>query len=142
MRYIILILFSFSFLISCSQNLRSSYKYKCAEQLTESVINNYIENSFEDYTDEDLNFLADITTYIMDSNPEKDSYECFFNQHQKNLLVLDVYGLENEEKIDKTVCGLLENKKIKLPRTTIILFHKYINGFDDGGIIVGLKISK
>jgi len=53
-----------------------------------------------------------------------------------------VLGLENENNIDKTICALVENKKINLPKTTIILFHKYINGFDDGEIIVGLKIIK
>ena len=141
MKHILLLIFFVSFFTGCSQTLKSSYKFKCAEQLTESEIDN-LENTFKDYTDEDLDLLADITTFIIDSNPEKDSYECFFNKREKKLLVLDVLGLENEEKIDKTVCGLLENKKIKLPKNTIILFHKYINGFDDGGIIVALKITR
>ena len=89
-----------------------------------------------------MDLLANITSFIIDYNPEKEAYECFFNKREKDLLVLDVLGLEDENKIDKTICALIENKKIDLPKTTIILFHKYINGFDDGGIIVGIKIIK
>lgn len=141
MKHIIFSVFLFSILTSCGQNSKIVYKYKCAKQLTENEIKNYQINTFENYSDSDLDLLADITTFIIDSNPEKDSYECFFNKREKKLLVLDVFGLENEDKIDKTLCNLVENKQIKLPKKTIILFHKYENEFDDGGIIVGLRID-
>jgi len=125
-----------------SQDLKNSQEYKCATPLTKSEFYKFQYNTFNDYKDKDLDLLADITTFIIDSNPEKEAYECFFNKREKNLLVLDVLGLENEASIDKTICALIENKEIKLPKNTIILFHRYVNGFDDGGIIVALKFNK
>jgi len=141
MKHTIFIFFLLLSLVSCGQNSKSTREYKCAKQLTENEIREYQFNTFKDYTESDIDLLANITSFIIDTNPEKDSYECFFNKRKKDLLVLDVLGLENESKIDETICSLIENKEIKLPKNTIILFHKYTNGFDDGGIIVGLKIT-
>ncbi len=140
MRAILKYFFLFLFLTSYAQNSTSTHQYKCAALLSEKEIEKYQNNTFKNYTEIDLDVLATMTTFIIDSNPEKDSYECFFNKSEKDLWVFDVLGLENEDQIDKTLCLLIKNKEIKLPKNTILLFHKYVNEFDDGGIIVGLKI--
>lgn len=141
MKFLFLILSVLCFLPGCSQNVQNSYDYDCASSLSKDEIKKFQYNTFEDYTDEDLDLLAEITSYITDANPEKDSYECFFNKRANDLLVLDVYGLESEESINKTMCGLSKNKKLPLPKNIIILFHKYIDGFKDGGIIAGLRMK-
>jgi hypothetical protein len=138
MKRIITVLLLSIFAMSCGQSYRSSYTYQCATQLTNNEIYDAQQNSLYDYSNDDLDLLADITTFIIDSNPEKDDYECFFNKRTKDLLILDVYGLEDEAKIDNTFCELIKNQNIELPQNVIILFHRYVNGYDDGGVIVGL----
>ena len=128
-------------LTGCGQNSEHKYNFTCASKISKNEVKDFENNSFEDYSDSDIDLLAEITTFIIDSNPENESYECFFNERKKDFLVLDVYGLENEKKIDETLCKLKANKDIKLPKKTYFLFHKYVNEFEDGGILVGLSVD-
>ena len=124
--------------ISCADVYKSDYKFRCASPLSNRQIDLFKSNNFDNYTESDLDLLADITTYLIEVNGDTSEFEVFFNQKTEKLLVLDVYGLENEDQIDSTTCGLFNNSKIKLPAHMIILFHQYKNGNEDGGIIVGL----
>ena len=124
--------------ISCADVYRSDYKFRCASQLSNRQINLYKLNSFKNYTENDLDLLADITTCIIEVNGDTSEFEIFYNQKTEKSLVLDVYWLENEEQIDSTTCRLFNTTTIKLPAQMIILFHQYKNGYEDGGIIVGL----
>lgn len=115
-------------------------RYECGQRLAIEEISEYQVNSFSGYTDEEIRLLTKIMTLILETNPEKETYECFFNTSKKNLLVLDVFGLEDYQCINRTLCSLRDDTDIKLPKNTIILFHIYVNGFEDGGIIEALRM--
>lgn len=136
------IIASILFLISCNTSNLIDNKFTCAQKLSDKELNNLKSNNFKDYSDSDLELLADITTLIIKSNGDTSEFEVFYNRKTDTSLTIDIYGLEIVKQIDKTVCDLKNTNEIDLPNHMNLLFHRYVNGYDDGGIIVGLSIKK
>lgn len=133
-------IFIIFFLIGCRRTGENNYK--CADNLSDEEINSFKTITNKDYSDEDLGKLADITTQIMKCYGDSAEFEVFFNSKSDNFLALDIFGLENEKKIDRTVCALKNNLDLHLPASTVLLFHKYTKDLNDGGIVAGLKLKK
>ena len=137
MKKLILILFV-GVVFGCTTENKVEFEFSCGKQLSDNEIKKYIPNNLLDYSADDLDLLADITTLVFDNNSDTSVYEVFYNYRNNETLVLDVFGVENYKQIDTTFCGLVNNQNLNLPQSLTILFHRYANGYEDGGIVVGL----
>lgn len=133
------LIFIICFLLSCGR--ASKNNYKCADNISEEEIDSFRSKTTQDYSDEDPDKLAYITNKLIECNGDSAEFEVFINLKRDNFLTLDIFGLENENKIDLTVCALKNDPNLHLPSLTILLFHKYTKDLNDDGIIAGLKLK-
>lgn len=130
-------------LLSCTPAIaQNEYPFKCGDALTFEEVRPLKMSLFSDYTEGDIKMVEDITAHVAKQYDKTIPYEVFINQKTDTSLVLDIYGLEKEEEVDETSCWIFNGKEIDLPARTTLLFHRYINDYQDGGIVVGLTWKK
>lgn len=134
---LLLILFSFA-----SARAQNEYPFKCGEALTFEQVRPLKYNNYTDYSEKDIKLVDAIDKYIAANNDKSVEYEVFINQRTDTSLILDIFGLEKEEEVDKTSCGIFNSTDMGLPARVTLLFHRYINESEDGGIVVAITQKK
>lgn len=130
-------------LLSCLPAIaQNEYPFKCGEPLTFEQVRPLKYNNYTDYSEKDIKMLEAISAYIVANNDKSVEYEVFINQRTDTSLILDIFGLEKEEDVDKTSCGIFNSTDMGLPARVTLLFHRYINESEDGGIVVALTQKK
>ena len=117
-------------------------KYKCATELPKTQIDSFKTHIVTNTLKEELIILQDAITLVNEKNSPDSVRQVTLVQKAKNLLVLDIYGIADRNKIDDIACRLFSHKTFKLPTEVILLFHSYSSKLDDGGIVVGLTNKK
>ncbi len=124
---------------ACGTNKSGQSKYKCGRGLSATEIGQISTAGIKDYSDEDLNNLAELTTLVSKLNSDSLEYEVFYLEKSSTRLVLGVFGVDNAEQIEKTACGIFEGKDLKLPKEKWLLFHKYVNGSAGSEFLIGIS---
>jgi len=113
--------------------------FSCGEQLSGKEINTFNHSGVSGYTDEDLSTIAEITDLVIHHFGDTSENEVFYNTKLPNSLAIEIYGVEQLSDIDSISCKIFNSKSLKLPNDLTLLFHKYVNGANDGGIVAALR---
>ncbi len=126
-------------LFGCSP--ATSNSFNCGDELSDSELKTYRQSTFKNYSDTDLDKLAEITSAVVKCNGDTTEFEVFFNKKENDLLAIDIFGISDLNQIHKTACALKTEKALQLPSTTILLFHSYSKDLQDAGIVAAVKLK-
>jgi len=87
----------------------------------------------------DTILIKDISDIFAKANGDSIEFEIYYKTYTKDSLTLDIFGFQDDIIINKIVCELFNNKYLKLPARTTLLFHRDPIDGQDNSSIVALK---
>ncbi len=141
-RFCLLLIYLSVLIFSCKSAAKNNSITTCAGLLTENEISRLAPNRLKNHTGEEHNQLENISELIIKVTRGSSEFEVFYNRWSDDSLIVDIFGIENQQQIDKITCSLLNYNEIQLPQQTILLFYRYGNNTDNYKVIAGLKRKK
>ncbi|HEY5408159.1 MAG TPA: hypothetical protein VIJ92_13775 [Ginsengibacter sp.] len=117
---LLLVIFIFS---SCSSSLNKE-KHKCGEEIEGAEMFPFIGLNAVQYTKDDSVNLKNIKKVIFESLKDSSKIKVEYNLKTSDSLAVEIYGIEDLNKIDSVACLLFNNKSLNLPTNLIILFNE------------------
>lgn len=96
-RFCLLLIHLSVLIFSCKSAAKKSYIPTCAGLLTESEISNLVPGQFKNHTKEEHNQLENISAVIAKVNGDSSEFEVFYNHRSDDSLIVDIFGIENEQ---------------------------------------------
>ncbi len=111
---------------ACTQEMEKQIEVECARTLSadETVVLMVGLDSKDRQRD---SVLPDaLLSRILQLNGEAADFEVFLHTFSPDSAVVELYGIEHREAVEKTVCGLLHDSGGLLPERTSFLFYRHI----------------
>ena len=115
--------------------------YQCGSALSAANLHVVLPDPNFEYTNDDMDLVTDINTYVMGLHGDSIETETFMLQHTNSSMVIEVTGA-NPSDYDQIICYAFSLKQYPMPDDTRLLFHKYVNGQSESVLVAGVRKSR